>query len=288
MIGGSNASTGCRWRTPQLYVEVSACLIRFASDGSAWRSTVVRPFAAGTVSERGETANQKCNRNAILVISAWAAQTRHGRKWLCCNNLVFGRIVAKRHLDLTTQSRPAGRYSPLVTILVVDSNPTQVRALAGPLRECGYQVLEATSFPEAQRIWDAEHPQVLVADVRLEAYNGLHLLIRARAVRPEVTAIITSPVPDRVLADETRRLGGTFLMKPVDVGDIVATIEHHVPVVARAPKVSLTTLIYREFHDADGAPALARRPVPPSERDMPASSAHAQPKRVRAAGHGRR
>lgn len=257
-------------------------------DRSTYRSTVVTAWARAVLRKRGETANQKCNRNAILVISAWAVETKHCRKWLCCNNLVFGRIVAKRHLDLTTQLRRADSHSPLVTILVVDTDPTQVRALARQLRGCGYQVLEATSFPEAQRIWDAEHPQVLVADVRLEAYNGLHLLIRARAVRPDVTAIITSPVFDRVLADETRRLGGTLLMKPVDVGDIVATIEHHVPVVARAPKVSLTTLIYREFHDADGAPALARRAVPPSEQDMPASSAHAAPKRVRAASHGRR
>jgi DNA-binding response OmpR family regulator len=126
---------------------------------------------------------------------------------------------------LTTQFCRADQYSPLVTILVVDTNPTLVRALSLQLRECGYRALGATSFHEAQRMWDAEQPQVLVADVRLAAYNGLHLLIRARAVRPEVTAIITSPVPDRVLADETQRLGGTFLVKPVDVGDIVTAIE---------------------------------------------------------------
>lgn len=174
-----------------------------------------------------------------------------------------------------------------MTILVVDTNPSLVRALALQLREYGYRVLEATSFREAQRLWDAEEPQVLVADVRLEAYNGLHLLIRARAVRPDITAIITSPAADRVLADETRRLGGTYLVKPVDAGDIVAAIEHHVPVVAPAPRVSLTTLIYREFHD-DGAPSVTRRRIPASEPDVAASPVPVDPTLVRAVSHGRR
>jgi DNA-binding NtrC family response regulator len=188
---------------------------------------------------------------------------------------------------LTTQFCRADQYSPLVTILVVDTNPTLVRALSLQLRECGYRALGATSFHEAQRMWDAEQPQVLVADVRLAAYNGLHLLIRARAVRPEVTAIITSPVPDRVLADETQRLGGTFLVKPVDVGDIVTAIEDQFPAVAPASRVSLASLIYREFHDDAGAPAIARRPMR-SEQEVAASSAPVDSTLVRAVSHDRR
>ena len=173
-----------------------------------------------------------------------------------------------------------------MTILVVDTNPSLVRALALQLREYGYRVLEATSFRDAQRLWDAEEPQVLVADVRLDAYNGLHLLIRARAVRPDITAIITSPAADRVLADETRRLGGTFLVKPVDAADIVTAMEHQVPVVAPASRVPLTTLIYREFHD-DGAPAVTRRRMP-AEPDVAASPVPVDPTLVRAVSHGRR
>ena len=184
------------------------------------------------------------------------------------------------------QSPDAGQPSPPKTILVVDTDPFQVRALAVQLRERGYRVLEAMSFREAQRTWDARKPQVLVADVRLEAYNGLHLLIRARAVRPDIKAIITSPVSDRVLAAETRRFGGTFLLKPLDVGDIVAAIEGRVPVVA-PNRVPLTSLIYREFHDVHRVPSVARREMPPPEREVAASPAHLKPTRSRAS-HGRR
>jgi two-component system KDP operon response regulator KdpE len=175
-----------------------------------------------------------------------------------------------------------------MSILIVDTDPSQVRALALPLREHGYRVLEATSFREAQRMWDAEQPRALIADVRLEAYNGLHLLIRARAVRPDVTAIITSRVADRALADETRRLGGTFLVKPVEARDIVAAIEQRAPVVASAPRVSLAALIYREFRDDDGAPSVSRQPVPPPEREVPASSARRDSTLVRPVSRGRR
>lgn len=174
-----------------------------------------------------------------------------------------------------------------MTILVVDTDPSQVRTVALPLRQRGYRVLWATSFGEAQRLLDAERPQALIADVRLEAYNGLHLLIRARAVRPEVTAIITSTEPDRVLADETRRLDGTFLVKPVKLEDVVAAIERR-RFVSSTPRVSLAALVYREFRDDDGAPSIARRPMPPPDREVPAKSARRDSTLGRGFGRGRR
>ena len=40
---------------------------------------------------------------------------------------------------------------------------------------------------------------MLIADVRLGQFNGLQLLLRARADRPDVTAVITCSFPDKVL-----------------------------------------------------------------------------------------
>ena len=170
--------------------------------------------------------------------------------------------------------------------MVVDADPNQAGALALELRECGYRVLEATSYSEARRLWDAEQPQVLVADVRLEAFNGLQLLIRARGLRHDVTGIITSPVADRVLADETRRLGGTFLLKPVDVGAIVEVIEQCVPAIAPRPQVSLASLIYREFHHDNGASAIVARRDAGRTAHTPPGSPHVDPTPVHAVRHG--
>lgn len=113
---------------------------------------------------------------------------------------------------------------PRSTALVVDTDPIYVRGLASMLRDHGYSVLEATSFQEARRLWDAEHPQILVADIRLGSFNGLQLLIRARGERSDLTAVITSPVADNVLAEEARRFGGTFFVKPVEPQRMLAAI----------------------------------------------------------------
>jgi two-component system, NarL family, invasion response regulator UvrY len=126
---------------------------------------------------------------------------------------------------------------PRATALVVDTDPIYVRGVASLLRDHGYTVLEATTFQEGRRLWDAEHPQVLVADIRLGSFNGLQLLIRARAERSDVSAVITSPVADKVLADEARRFGGTFFVKPVEPKRMLAAIGQN-------------TLFEEEFSDA--------------------------------------
>ena len=70
----------------------------------------------------------------------------------------------------------------------------------------------------------AEHPHVLVADVRLGEFNGIQLLMLAREVRPGISAVITNAFVDSVLADETRRLGGTFMVKPLDSRDLLDAV----------------------------------------------------------------
>ena len=98
-------------------------------------------------------------------------------------------------------------------VLVVDSDPKNVQALGAALRERGCEPLDATSFEAAKRLWIAEKPPVLIADVRLGQFNGLQLLLRAKADRPDVTALITCAIADKVLEAETKRFGGMFLVK---------------------------------------------------------------------------
>ena len=109
-------------------------------------------------------------------------------------------------------------------VLVVDADSESVRALGAAFRGRGCEPLEATSFEEAKRLWIAEHPPMLIADVRLGQFNGLQLLLRAKADRPDVVAVITCAIDDKVLEAETRRFGGTFVVKPVTADEICATL----------------------------------------------------------------
>jgi DNA-binding response OmpR family regulator len=123
----------------------------------------------------------------------------------------------------------AKRTKEPMKVLVVDADPQCVRALGAAIRGLGGEPLEATSFEEAKRLWIAELPPMLIADVRLGQFNGLQLLLRAKADRPDLVAVITCAIDDKVLEAETRRFGGTFFVKPVTPDEICATLLSSLP-----------------------------------------------------------
>lgn len=110
------------------------------------------------------------------------------------------------------------------TALVVNTDTRVLQGFASALRGEGYSVLEATSFEDGKQLWTATKPDVLVVDIRLGQFNGLQLLMRARSDRPDLHAIITCPFADAVLEAETRRFGGTFLIRPIEPQQIVSSI----------------------------------------------------------------
>lgn len=114
-------------------------------------------------------------------------------------------------------------------VLVVDSDPRCVEELASALRAAGYTALQATAFAEGKRIMLAERPRVLVVDVRLEQFNGLQLLMRAQADQPDVRGVVTCAFADSVLEAETRRLGGAYLVKPVEPRRVVEVVRSLIP-----------------------------------------------------------
>ena len=112
----------------------------------------------------------------------------------------------------------------VLKVLVVDTDVKNVRELGVALRQRGWEPLEATSFEQGKRLWVAEQPSMLIADVRLGQFNGLQLLLRARADRPDVVAVITCSFPDKVLEAETKRFGGTFLVKPLAPEQVITVL----------------------------------------------------------------
>ena len=111
-----------------------------------------------------------------------------------------------------------------IKVLVVDADAQVVEQLGAALRRRGCVPLLATSYEAARQLWIAERPPMMIADVRLGQFNGLQLLLRARADRADLAAIITSATPDKVLQAETLRFGGRFVVKPVGPDELVAMI----------------------------------------------------------------
>jgi DNA-binding NtrC family response regulator len=104
--------------------------------------------------------------------------------------------------------------SPRLAV-VVDGNTDDRVTTVLLLEAAGYQVRSARSFDEAKTLIAAERPHILVTDLRLGQYNGLHLVLRSRSAYPDLAAVVTSRVADSVLEAEAHRQRAHFVLRPL-------------------------------------------------------------------------
>lgn len=106
-------------------------------------------------------------------------------------------------------------------ILIVDDNTATRAELVTLMTDAGFDTLTAGTVPEAMRLLATAQPNLLITEIRLDTYNGLHLI--AMAPRP-IPAIVITGYPDRAVEADARRLGAEYLAKPVSPGELYATI----------------------------------------------------------------
>jgi DNA-binding response OmpR family regulator len=156
-----------------------------------------------------ETRRLKSDGLLTVYVSGCPVRHRQLGGWFIVQNVGFNENQPREHLR---------------KVLIVDVDLRNVQEIGAALRRGGYDPLEATSFEAAKRLWMADQPPILIADVRLGEFNGLQLLLRAKADRPDVRAVITCAFPDTVLEAETRRFGGTFMVKPLVTDELLAVL----------------------------------------------------------------
>jgi DNA-binding response OmpR family regulator len=106
-------------------------------------------------------------------------------------------------------------------VLIVDDDSGYLTACAAVLRASGHDVTAAGTFVEGRRLLARQSIDLLIVDVRLGAYNGLHLLALAP---PATLKIAMSAFADRVLQRETEQFGGRFVEKPGDYASLIAVL----------------------------------------------------------------
>jgi len=96
-----------------------------------------------------------------------------------------------------------------------------VSALSG----AGFTVTATDNYHEAKTLLAAAPPLVLVTEIRLGAYNGLQLALRAAESPARRTAVVvTSAFPDPVLQRDADRVGATFALKPLTEEALLAAV----------------------------------------------------------------
>src|SRR5204863_10193266 len=97
------------------------------------------------------------------------------------------------------------------------------RSLVSVLSDMGFQVTVSDDFRDARgRLMSA--PALLVTELRLGEYNGLHLVFRAKSVRSDMAAIIRTQIADPLLQLEAERMGATFVPKATTAVEFRAAV----------------------------------------------------------------
>ena len=108
-------------------------------------------------------------------------------------------------------------------LIVDDEKPARdglVRFLKGD-----YRVFAAESGPSALEILSKHEVDALLTDVRMPGMDGIELMKRALAERPELRCVILTAYGEVELAVEAMKQGAAdFLTKPVDLANLEATL----------------------------------------------------------------
>lgn len=118
---------------------------------------------------------------------------------------------------------PVAAADPL-TALVVQRGPDDIRFAVSILESNGFLVSVAEGFSQAKALIDRHVPDVLVTDVRLHDYNGLHLVLRGKGIRPSMAAVVVTAIEDPVIQVEAERMGATFVLQPTTRQEFMAAV----------------------------------------------------------------
>ena len=121
------------------------------------------------------------------------------------------------------------------SVVVVDGNGHDRTNTVSLLEAAGYRVRSARSFDEAKTLLAAERPDILITELRLGQYNGLHLVLRTRTDYPDMAALVTSRVSDPVLEAEAVRHQAQFILSPLTATQLLHAVASSLGASARRP-----------------------------------------------------
>ncbi len=112
--------------------------------------------------------------------------------------------------------RPGSVMKLPYRILLLDDDPHARAGLAELLADAGYEVTAASAFQDARQKLDDAPFDLLITDVRLGSFNGLHLVMHCRRSMPEMAIMIMTGYDEPLVALEAGRYKAAYVRKPID------------------------------------------------------------------------
>ena len=109
-------------------------------------------------------------------------------------------------------------------ILVVSNDRVGLACMLGAMETAGYRATGVSTFEEANQLLSDHRPDLVMADERLGAFNGLHVLMRARSRHPGLRTIVMTPTRNRALNADARSLHIECLVRSENPSDWLASI----------------------------------------------------------------
>jgi two-component system, response regulator PdtaR len=110
-------------------------------------------------------------------------------------------------------------------ILVVDDDRLVLATVAHGLAQAGYEVIDADNGDDAILLAREHRPQLALLDIRMEGKSGFDVAATLRDAY-RIPFMFLSAFSDEATVAEVKRLGAlAYLVKPLDVGQIVPSVE---------------------------------------------------------------
>jgi DNA-binding NtrC family response regulator len=163
-------------------------------------------------------------------------------------------------------------------VLIVDDELHLARMAAGLLREAGYECETCPSADAAMRALEQHGADVIVADLKMPGVDGMELLRKVQAKRPDVAVVVAASAPSSEAAGQALREGAfDYVSKPFNSEELNA-------VVSRAVEMSTLQRENRRLREQLDVAAMAAEFIAESEssRQMVAAIRRVAPARATA------
>jgi len=126
-------------------------------------------------------------------------------------------------MQQTAPPRPA-------SILIIDDEPVQLRAIVAELTELGFETLIARDGPDGLRKAEQGRPDLILLDIRMPGWDGYETCRRLKSIP------LTRAIPViflTVLSDTAQKLAGfdagcvDYIAKPFDHREVLARVSAH-------------------------------------------------------------
>ena len=118
-------------------------------------------------------------------------------------------------------------------ILVLDDDEHALSGIVELLRDAGHHVTGAATYDAAKQLLGDRPFDLLVSDVRVRSFNGLHLVMQSRTDHPDMAIVIITGYDDPLIDLEAHRYHAELVRKPIKSAEFLKAVTGALAAVRR-------------------------------------------------------